>query len=203
MNVPTIKEKIKSAYPALKGKYGYTNAMQAPQIEKVIVSVGTGKMSRNDKKKNEFIASRLAMITGQKPSARRAKQSIASFKLREGDIIGQMVTMRGNHMMSFLDKLVNIAIPRTRDFRGFRVSSIDDMGNLTLGIKEHTIFPETADEDLKDVFGLAITVVVSTRNKQESVDFLEHVGFPFRDTANEGRKKKEKVVGAPSKKRKK
>ncbi|KKU78160.1 MAG: 50S ribosomal protein L5 [Parcubacteria group bacterium GW2011_GWA2_47_7] len=203
MNVPTIKEKIKSAYPMLKEKYGYTNIMQAPQVEKVIVSVGTGKMSRNDKKKNEFVASRLATITGQKASPRPAKQSIASFKLREGDIISQMVTMRGNHMMGFLDKLVNIAIPRTRDFRGFRTSSVDAMGNFTMGIKEHTIFPETADEDLKDVFGFAITIVVSTKNKQESIDFLEHLGFPFRDTANEGRKKKEVVKGAPGKKRKK
>lgn len=203
MNVPTIKEKITSAYPKLKGAYGYTNVMQAPKVEKVIVSVGTGKMSRNDKKKNEFIASRLATITGQKSSARKAKQSIASFKLREGDVIGQMVTMRGDHMMGFLDKLVNIAIPRTRDFRGFRATSIDAMGNFTLGIKEHTIFPETADEDLKDVFGLALTIVLSTRNKQESIDFLEHLGFPFRDTANDAKKKKEKTAGAPGKKRKK
>jgi len=203
MNVPTIKQKIASAYPALKDKYGYKNVMQAPRVEKVLISVGTGKMSRNDKKKNEFVASRLATITGQKPSARKAKQSIASFKLREGDVIGQMVTMRGSHMMGFLDKLVNIAIPRTRDFRGFRTSSIDAMGNFTLGIKEHTIFPETADEDLKDVFSLALTVVVSTNNKKESVDFLEHLGFPFRDTANEGRKKRERTVGAPGKKRKK
>lgn len=194
--VPTIKEKIKSAYPALKEKYGYTNIMQAPQVEKVILSVGTGKMSRNDKKKNEFIASRLAIISGQKPSARRAKQSIASFKLREGDVIGQMVTMRGTHMKTFLDKLVNIAIPRTRDFRGFRASSVDAMGNFTLGIKEHTIFPETADEELKDVFGLALTVVVSTNNKQESIDFLEHLGFPFRETANEGRKRSKDAKGA-------
>lgn len=203
MNVPTIKQKIKSAYPLFKEKYGYTNVMQSPSIEKVIISVGTGKMSRNDKKKNEFVASRLAVITGQKASARQAKQSIASFKLREGDVIGQMVTMRGEHMMGFLDKLVNIAIPRTRDFRGFRTSSIDAMGNFTVGIKEHTIFPETADEDLKDVFSMALTVVLSTSNKQESIDFLEHLGFPFRDTANEGRKKKEVVAGKPTKKRKK
>lgn len=207
MNVPTIKEKIKSAYPALKDKYGYKNVMQAPSIEKVIVSVGTGKMSRNDKKKNEFIASRLAKITGQKPSARKAKQSIASFKLREGDVIGQMVTMRGSHMQGFLDKLVNIAIPRTRDFRGFRASSIDDMGNFTLGIKEHTIFPETVDEELKDVFGLALTVVLSTKEKQESIDLLEHLGFPFRDTANEGKKAKReekgKTTGGFGKKKKK
>lgn len=203
MNVPTIKQKIASAYPKLKEKYGYKNVMQAPKVEKVIVSVGTGKMSRNDKKKNEFIASRLATITGQKPSARRAKKSIASFKLREGDVIGQMVTMRGVHMMSFLDKLANVAIPRTRDFRGFRASSVDAMGNFTIGIKEHTIFPETADEDLKDVFSMALTIVLSTRNKQESVDFLEHLGFPFRDTANEIKKKRDKTAGAPGKKRKK
>ncbi|OGZ06314.1 MAG: 50S ribosomal protein L5 [Candidatus Lloydbacteria bacterium RIFCSPHIGHO2_01_FULL_49_22] len=203
MNVPTIKEKIKSAYPKLKEKHGYKNVMQAPKVEKVIISVGTGKMSRNDKKKNEFVASRLGMITGQKASARKAKQSIASFKLREGDVIGQMVTMRGSKMMGFLDKLVNVAIPRTRDFRGFRAASIDAMGNFTLGIKEHTIFPETADEDLKDVFSLALTVVLSTRNKEESIDFLEHLGFPFRETANEGKKKKEKKVDAPSKKWKK
>lgn len=190
MNVPTIKEKIKSAYPVLKEKYGYTNVMQAPKIEKVILSVGTGKMSRNDKKRNEFVASRLGKIAGQKASARKAKQSIASFKLREGDVIGQMVTMRGAHMEGFLDKLVNIAIPRTRDFRGFRTSSIDEMGNFTLGIKEHTIFPETVEDELKDVFSLALTVVLSTRNKQESIDLLEHLGFPFRDTANEGIKKK-------------
>ena len=203
MNVPTIKQKITSAYPKLKEKYGYTNVMQAPKVEKVIISVGTGKMSRNDKKKNEFIAGRLATITGQKPSARRAKKSIASFKLREGDVIGQMVTMRGAHMMSFLDKLVNVAIPRTRDFRGFRASSVDAMGNFTVGIKEHTIFPETADEDLKDVFSMALTVVLSTLKKEESVDFLEHLGFPFRDTANEIKKKRDKTVGAPGKKQKK
>ncbi len=203
MNVPTIKEKVAAAYPKLKVKYGYKNAMQAPKLEKVVISVGTGKMSRNDKKKNEFVATRLAMITGQMPSARQAKQSIASFKLREGDVIGQMVTLRGARMNAFLNKLVNIAIPRTRDFRGFRASSVDAMGNFTIGIKEHTIFPETADEDLKDVFSLAITVVVSTRTKAESVDFLEMVGFPFRDTANEAKKKKGPSQGAPGKKRKK
>lgn len=195
MNVPTIKEKLKTAYPIFKEKYGYKNMMQAPTIEKVVVSVGTGKMSRNDKKKNEFVASRLAMITGQKSSPRMAKQSIASFKLREGDVIGQMVTMRGSHMQGFLDKLTNIAIPRTRDFRGFSVSAIDAMGNFTMGIKEHTIFPETADEELKDVFGLAITIVLSTHKKQESIDLLEHLGFPFRATADEGKKKKEKSAG--------
>ncbi len=185
MQVPTVKEKLKAAYPKLKEKYGYKNVMQAPKIEKVMVSVGTGKQSRGDKKRNDFIASRLAKITGQKASARQAKQSIASFKLREGEVIGQMVTLRGPRMQGFLDKLVNIAIPRTKDFRGFSAKSIDAMGNFTFGVKEHTIFPETADEDLKDVFGMAITIVVSSNNKEESKDVLEFAGFPFRDTADE------------------
>ena len=189
MKVPTIKEKLKEAYPKLKEKYGYKNVMQAPKIEKVLISVGTGKMSRADKKRQEFVIGRLATITGQKPSSRPAKQSIASFKLREGEIIGQMVTMRGAHMMGFLDKFINIAIPRTKDFRGFSARSIDAMGNFTVGIKEHTVFPETADEDLKDVFGMACTIVLSTNNKEESKDLLEALGFPFRDTAEEGTKR--------------
>lgn len=184
MKAPTIKEKLKAAYPTLKAKYGYKNVMQAPHVEKVLLSVGTGKSSRADKKKNEFIASRLAVITGQKPSERKAKKSIASFKLREGEIIGQMVTLRGNRMFGFLDKFINIAIPRTKDFRGFSARSIDMMGNFTYGIKEHTIFPETADEDLRDVFGLAITIVLSSKNKEESKDVLEALGFPFRDVAD-------------------
>ena len=189
MKVPTIKEKLKSAYPKLKEKYGYKNVMQAPSIEKVLVSVGTGKMSRGDKKRQEFVVSRLATITGQKPSGRPAKKSIASFKLREGEIIGQVVTMRGARMMGFLDKFINIAIPRTKDFRGFSAKSIDSMGNLTFGIKEHTVFPETADEDLRHVFGMAVTIVLSTKNKAESKDLLEALGFPFRDNAEEGTKR--------------
>ncbi len=189
MNVPTIKEKLKAAYPSLKEKHGYKNVMQAPRIEKVLVSVGTGKMSRADKKRQEFVAERLAIITGQKSSARPAKQSIASFKLREGEVIGQLVTLRGARMYGFLDKLINIAIPRTKDFRGFSERSIDAMGNLTIGIKEHTIFPETADEDLRDVFGMAITIVLSTRSKAEAKDLLEALGFPFRDNADESSKR--------------
>lgn len=183
MTISTIKEKLKAAYPKLKEKYGYKNVMQAPRIEKVIIAVGTGKLSRNDKKKNEFVASRLATITGQKPAARPAKKSVASFKLREGEVIGQMITLRGARMFGFLDKFINIAVPRTKDFRGFSASSIDAMGNFTIGIKEHTIFPETADEDLRDVFGMAITIVLSTQNKEESKDTLEALGFPFREVA--------------------
>lgn len=191
----TIKERSVDAYTAMKSEYGYRNVMMAPKIEKVIVSVGTGRMSRSDKKKNEFIAERLAKITGQKASARPAKTSIASFKLREGEIVGQMVTLRGAKMHAFLEKLLNITIPRTKDFRGYSRKSVDSMGNLTFGIKEHTIFPETADEDLRDVFGLAITIVTNKHDKKEATDFLGHIGFPFRATdIIEEKKKKEKIA---------
>lgn len=172
------QEKVQNTFEALKADFEYKNKMAAPKIEKVVISTGTGKIK--DKGKIEVIQDRLARITGQKASPRPAKKSIASFKLREGDIVGYQVTLRGEQMYSFLDKLIHIALPRTRDFRGLKVSAIDEMGNLTIGIKEHTIFPEAADEDLKDVFGLAITVVTSAKNKEEAKAFLTHLGVPFR-----------------------
>ncbi len=178
-----MKEKVVAAYPSLAKEFGYTNKMQAPKIEKVLVSIGTGKLSRGDKKRTEFIVDRLAKITGQKASPRKAKKSIATFKLREGEVIGQLVTLRGARMYSFLDKYLNIAIPRTKDFRGFSVKSIDAMGNITFGVKEHTIFPECADENLSDVFGMAITVVTNCNSKKETEAFLTAIGFPFREEA--------------------
>lgn len=180
----TIKTKIGNAYTALKDTFGYVNLHQAPRIEKVVVSVGTGKV--DDKAKIALIQDRLARITGQKPAARPAKVSIASFKLREGDIVGYQVTLRGERMQLFLDKLINIALPQTRDFRGLKTTAIDDMGNITLGIKDHTIFPETADEELKDVFGFAISIVTTAKNKTEAEALLRHIGLPLQ---------KEEVVG--------
>ena len=173
----TTLTKIKSAYAAMKGEFGYTNVMQAPKVEKIVVSIGTGRVQ--DKQKEALIRDRLALITGQKPSPRPAKQSIASFKLREGEIIGYQVTMRGARMQHFLEKLISIALPQTRDFRGLRTTSIDEMGNITLGIKEHTIFPECADEEIKDVFSLAITIVTTAKNKKEAEAFLRHIGLPL------------------------
>ncbi len=171
------KQKQQSAYLALKETFGYTSPMQGPRIQKVIVSTGVGK--KRDKKVIELISDRLAKITGQKPSPRPARQSIASFKVREGDIVGLQVTLRGARMYDFIDKVIHIALPRTRDFRGLKASAIDDMGNFTLGIKENSIFPETSDEDLKDVFGLAVTVVTSAASKAEAEAFLRHLGFPL------------------------
>ncbi len=173
----TTKEKVQDAFGALKGDLGYTNVMQTPRLSKVVVSVGTGKVQ--DKNKLTVIQERLSRITGQKSSPRPAKKSIASFKLREGDIIGYQTTLRGPRMYSFLDKFIHIALPSTKDFRGVKISAIDDMGNITIGIKEHTIFPETADEDVKDIFSFAITIVTTAKTKPEAEAFLRHIGVPL------------------------
>jgi len=185
----SITAKQIKAFDAMKDAFGYTNKMAVPKVTKVVVSVGTGKKIKGDKKANELIANRLAAITGQKAAIRGAKKSIATFKTRIGDPIGLVVTLRGKKMVSFLDKLVNIALPRTKDFRGVNRSSVDKMGNMTMGIKEHTIFPETADEDLKDVFGLAITVTTTAKTRDEALAFFEILGFPLKKT-DEAKKKR-------------
>jgi large subunit ribosomal protein L5 len=173
----TTQERIKGVYKALKSDFGYTNVMQAPKVTKVVVSVGTGRVQ--DKAKIALIQDRLARITGQKASPRPAKQSIASFKLREGDIIGYQVTLRGKRMYHFLDKLINLALPQTRDFHGLKVSAIDEMGNYSLGIKEHTIFPECGDEEIKDVFPLGVTLVTTTKTKKEAEALLRQIRLPL------------------------
>jgi len=176
----TVKEKGDKAFETLKGKFNYKNRMAAPRMQKVVVNVGTGTLLKKDKNKNEAIAERLAKITGQKPSARGAKKSIASFKIRQGDPIGVMVTLRGKRMDAFLEKLLNVALPRTKDFRGIDRKTVDNIGNLTIGIKEHTIFPETADEDIRDVFGLSITFVSTAKTRPEGLAFFELLGVPFK-----------------------
>jgi len=177
----TIKQKQNSVFKTLKDVFGYKNIMQTAKVAKVVVSTGTG--STKDKTKIELIPDRLAKITGQKPSPRAAKKSIATFKLREGDTIGYMVTLRGARMEAFLDKLINIALPRTRDFKGISKKAIDQMGNLTIGIKEHTIFPETGDEELKNVFGISITLVTNAKTREEAEKLFEHIGIPFKKEA--------------------
>lgn len=184
----SMKEILQDTYKSLKGEFGYTNAMQAPRITKVVVSTGTGKIS--DKKQLELIEDRLAKITGQKVSPRPAKKSIASFKLREGDIIGYQATLRGERMNDFLHRLIHVAIPQTRDFRGLKLNSIDEMGNYTLGIKEHTIFPETADEDIRDVFGFSIVIVTSAKTKKEAEALLRHIGLPLQAEVSDTKKKR-------------
>jgi len=167
----TIKEKTKNMP-------GYKNPMQSPKITKVVVSTGVG--SYKDKTKFKVVEDRLARITGQKAAPRPAKVSVANFKTRQGDVIGYQVVLRGARMYNFLEKLIHIALPRTKDFRGILTTSADEMGNYTLGIKEHTIFPETSDEDLKDVFGMAVTIVTTAKSKKELLNLLTYLGFPFR-----------------------
>jgi large subunit ribosomal protein L5 len=173
----TMKETLQGTYAALKSEFGYTNVMQVPRVQKVIISTGTGKIQ--DKQKLALIQDRLARITGQKTSARPAKKSIASFKSRTGDIVGYQVTLRGPRMHDFLHKLIHLSLPQTRDFRGIKTSAIDEMGNITIGIKENTIFPETADEEIKDVFGFAITIVTSAKTKKEVEALLRFIQFPL------------------------
>lgn len=175
-----IKEKVKDFFEIAKKQFQTKNLMASPRIVKVVISVGTGKMTRKDQKRSKLVAERLAVITGQKPASRGAKKSIASYKLREGEPIGLMVTLHGKRMYEFLDRLFNITIPRMRDFRGFDKKSIDEMGNITLGIKEHNIFPETADEELKDVFGLSVTIVTTARTREEATAFFEFIGVRFK-----------------------
>lgn len=173
-----LKNKTKDSYKNLKEVLKLKNIMQAPKILKVVVNSGVG--SFKDKNKIDVVMDRLAKITGQKPAKRGAKKSIATFKSREGDIVGVQVTLRGEKMWSFLDRLLNVALPRTKDFRGLSPDAVDEMGNYTLSIKEHTVFPETADEDLKDVFGFSATIVTNLKNKADTLEFLKEIGFPFR-----------------------
>ena len=170
--------KINEAFGTLRETFSWKSVMQSPRIEKVIVSVGTGRM-RKDGQKVEVVQDRLKKITGQKPAPRKAKKSIASFKLREGEVIGFAVTLRGKRANDFLDRLIHIAIPRMRDFRGIRLQAVDEMGNLTIGIPEHTVFPETPDENLQDVFSFSVTIVTSTKSRDESLALLKHIGIPF------------------------
>lgn len=174
-----IQEQQKKVFAGLKDKFGWTSVMQTPKVEKVVVSVGVGKMAK-EKGKFELVADRLAKITGQKPVVRGAKKSIATFKTRIGDTVGYQVTLRGKRAQDFLNRLVNVALPRTKDFKGLPASSIDAMGNYTLGIKEHSVFPETSDEDIKDVFGMAVTIVTTAKSPEQAKEYLAHLGLPFK-----------------------
>ena len=141
-----VKALEKEAFSKLKDEFGYKNIMAAPRLTKIVVSVATGSAMKRDRNRNTLVMDRLSKITGQKPTLRKAKQAVSSFKIREGDEIGVAVTLRGNRMYGFLDKLLNVSLPRTKDFRGISKNSVDNIGNLTFGVKEHTLFPEIPDE---------------------------------------------------------
>ncbi len=174
----TVKEKAKKAFENLKKDFGYKNMLQAPRIEKVVVTTTIGSIK--DAKKKELMLDRMAKITGQRPMTTQAKKSIATFKLRAGDASGYKVTLRGDKMWAFLDKVVNIALPRTKDFRGISATGVDGMGNFSFGIKENTVFPETADENVQDVFSLGATIVTTSKKQAETKAFLDTLGFLFK-----------------------
>ncbi len=168
-----------TTFEALKSELGYTNVMQTPRVQKVVVSTGVGRVNK-DQKRLQLIIDRLRRITGQAPAVRGAKKSIANFKSRTGDIVGYQVTLRGARARDFLSKLINIVLPRVKDFRGIKAESIDEMGNISIGFREHTVFPETSDEDSRDIFGVAVTITTTAKNKKEAEAFLKHIGIPFR-----------------------
>jgi large subunit ribosomal protein L5 len=174
----TFLERQKHVFEALREEFGYENVMQTPTITKLVISTGIGKV--NDPKQIELIQDRLARITGQKPAPRGAKKSIASFKVRQGDVVAYQITLRGAHMRDMFDKLVHIALPRTRDFRGLSPRAIDELGNMTIGITEHTIFPETSDEDQRNIFGFSLTIVTTAKGKKEAEAYLRHMGVPLK-----------------------
>ncbi|HDM43492.1 MAG TPA: 50S ribosomal protein L5 [Firmicutes bacterium] len=164
--------------PKLMSTFGYRNQMEVPRIEKVVINKGIGRASQNIKVL-ESAQEELAAISGQKPVIRRAKKSIAAFKLRKGMPIGCMVTLRGRMMYEFLDRLINAAIPRIRDFRGLSLKSFDGRGNYTIGIREQIIFPEIDYDMIESVSGMSITVSTTAKTDEEARELLSLMGFPF------------------------
>lgn len=165
--------------PALQKEFGYTNVMQVPRIEKVVINFGLGEATQNPKVVDRAVE-QLAALSGQKPIVTRARKSIANFKLRENMPIGAKVTLRRERMYEFLDRLMNVALPRVRDFRGVSPKGFDGRGNFTLGLKEQIIFPEIHYDQVDKVRGMNITVVMTAKSDAEARALLTHFGMPFR-----------------------
>jgi large subunit ribosomal protein L5 len=165
--------------PQLVEKFGYKNPMQVPAIEKIVLNMGVGEAVA-DSKKAQTAARDLALIAGQKPVITKARTSIATFKLREGQAVGTKVTLRKVRMYEFLDRLVNVALPRVRDFRGLNAKSFDGRGNYAMGIKEHIIFPEIEYDKVEQIWGMDIVVATSARTDDEARELLRAFNFPFR-----------------------
>jgi large subunit ribosomal protein L5 len=175
-----LREKFaKEVAPALIKEFSLKNPMAVPRLEKIVINMGVGEATQNAKALDPAV-NELGQITGQKPVVTRAKKSIASFKVREGQPIGAMVTLRGERMYEFLDRLVNVALPRVRDFRGVSTHSFDGRGNYTLGLKEQLMFPEIDYAKVDKSRGMNVTIVTTARNDNEARALLKHMGMPFR-----------------------
>ena len=174
-----LKERyIAEIAPALNQKFGYKSVMQIPKLSKVIVNVGCGE-SKNNAKEIEAICKDIATITGQKPVTRKARKSVANFKLREGETVGVMVTLRGDKMYEFLDRLFSIALPRVRDFRGINPNAFDGRGNYAMGLKEQLIFPEIEYDKVDKIRGMNITICTTATTDEEAKELLTQLGAPF------------------------
>jgi large subunit ribosomal protein L5 len=175
-----LKEKYqKEIIPQLKEKFGYKNERNVPHLQKVVLNVGCGKFS----KEKEYLADverGLTKIVGQKVVFTKAKKSISAFKIREGMTVGAMATLRGQRMFDFLEKLINISFPRVRDFRGISDKAMDQKGNITIGIKDYSCFPEIKVEDIDKIYGLEICIATSAKNREEGLELFRLMGFPFK-----------------------
>jgi len=166
--------------PALQQEFGYRNIMQVPRLHKIVVNVGVGEALQNSRALDAAVHD-LRLITGQQPVIRRARRSIAAFKLRTGNPIGVSVTLRGRRMYEFLDRLLNIALPRIRDFRGLSTSAFDGRGNYNIGLREQLVFPEINYDEVDRIRGLEVTIVTTARSDEEGKALLARLGLPFRD----------------------
>jgi large subunit ribosomal protein L5 len=176
-----MREKYqRDAVPALTKEFNYRNPMEVPQVEKVVLNIGMGEALQNAKSLDAALGD-LTAIAGQKPVVTRSRKSIANFKLREGQAIGAMVTLRGERMYEFLDRLITIALPRIRDFRGVSRRSFDGRGNYSIGLREQIVFPEIDYDRVDKLRGLEVAIVTTARNDNEGYALLKSLGMPFRD----------------------
>lgn len=181
-NTPRLKKLYnETIVPAMMKDFGIKNRMAVPAIKKISINVGVGKIAVADSKAIEQVVNNIAKITGQRPVVTKAKKAIAGFKLRQDMPVGVSVTLRGPRMYEFLDRLVNIALPRVRDFRGLSVKSFDQQGNYSIGIKEYMVFPEITQESNEITHGLQINVSLTKKNKEMALTLLKKFGFPFRE----------------------
>ena len=177
--MPRLRELYREhTVPAMRKELGYENVMQVPRLEKIVVNVGVGEALQNAKALDATVQD-ITIITGQKPIVTRARRSIANFKLREGNPIGVKVTLRGNRMWDFLDRLCNIALPRQRDFRGISPDSFDGRGNYSLGLREQLVFPEIDYDKIDKIRGMEIAIVTTAQTDEEGLHLLRHLGLPF------------------------
>ncbi len=186
-----IQEKYnKTVIPKMRERFGYGNDMAVPRISKVTINTGIGKY-RQDQKATEEIENDLSSLAGQKAVFTQAKKAISSFKTRIGQPVGLRVTLRGKRMYDFIDRLISLALPRSRDFRGLKMTAVDDGGNLNIGIPEQIIFPEISHENVRTIFGLEVSVTTDAKNREEGLELFKLLGFPIKK-AEETDKKTEK-----------